>query len=69
MRSCRQCNTRAMAVREDKNAIAALARAVYRTDNPTTAARLKQELAEAKRQLTRSEAWREEHEAECGVLV
>lgn len=67
--SCRECRGRDMRVHEAKTAIARLARALYRTDNPTTLARLRAELAEEKRQLKRSETFRDEHAAVCGVLV
>lgn len=69
MSACRTCDVRDLMVRSDENEVRRLARALFRTDNPGTETRIKMQIAEAKRQLTRSRQFREEHQAECGVLV
>jgi len=68
MSGCRQCNIRNITVREDEATVRRLARVIQRTDNPTTLTKVKLQLAEAKRQLTRARDFRDEHAAECGAL-
>lgn len=69
MSSCRQCTVRDLTVRDDEGEVRRLARVLARTESPTTKRKALSQLAVAKRQLDKSRQFREEHQAECGVLV
>jgi len=69
MSACRTCTNRDLTVRDDEQEVRRLARVLSRTESPSTAVRVKGQLAVAKRQLDKARLFRDEHAAECGVLV
>lgn len=69
MSTSQQCHQRNFLVREAEQEVRRLARILARTESPSTTIKVKVQLAEAKRQLRKTQEWREEHVAECGVLV